>query len=564
MDKSHELHRRYCSLLYSYLLLLVSSILLVLVVIPKLVSGCHEEERQALRNFKHGGLRDPANRLSSWGSSSGTKDCCSWAGVGCNNTTRRVVKLDLRNANLDEYGYPLSNFSLGGKIDSSLIHLQHLTYLDLSGNDFGSMNNIAIPDFFGSFEHLEYLNLSHAHFVGKIPRQLGNLSNLHTLDLGSNYNLRDVHDLAWVSSLSSLHYLDLSMVDLSREENGVQEINQLSVLRELHLAQCMLPKIHSPILWPFTNLTATLNVLDLSSNYQLLAEPNSWLTNFSSLSHLYLSSTGLHGSMLPSIGYLTNLEVLDLSYNSIYGPIPDSFGTNLCKLRILNLRRNTIISGWERDSTRSICLANSLQELYLGSNRLSSLTALFSTIGNLTSLKVLDLGNNSINGTIPRSLISNLCHLRILRLAENSIRGMEPLPRCLSDSLEVLDLRSNQLVGDLQVLLGEISNSKTLKKLYLSYNSLSGYIPHSSSSSTTGDGRILSYVLEELDLSGNKLSGHVILQNIGKFTNIVSLSISSNSLPIVITEDVLNNLQRLESIDLMSNNCLVWKVKSRT
>ncbi|KAG9441222.1 hypothetical protein H6P81_017076 [Aristolochia fimbriata] len=435
MDKSHELHRRYCSLLYSYLLLLLSSFLLVLLVVPKLVSGCHEEERQALLNFKQGGLRDPANRLSSWGSSSGTKDCCSWAGVGCNNTTRRVVKLDLRNANLDEYGDPLSNSSLG---------------------------------------------------AGKIPRQLGNLSNLHTLDLGRNYFYLTVdHDLAWVSSLSSLHYLDLSMVDLSTAENWVQEINQLSVLRELHLAECMLPKIHSPILRSFANLTATLNVLDLSSNVQLLAEPNSWLTNFSSLTHLYLSSTGLHGSMPPSIGNLTNLEVLDLS-------------------------------------------------------------------------------KNSINGTVPRCLISNLCHLRILRLGGNSIRGMEPLPRCLSDSLEELDLSYNQLVGDLQVLLGEISNSKTLKKLYLWYNSLSGYIPYSSSSiSTTGVGRILSDVLEELYLEGNKLSGHVILQNIGKFTNLVSLGISNNSLPIVITEDVLSNLQRLESIDL-SNNRLVWKVKSRT
>ncbi|KAG9441201.1 hypothetical protein H6P81_017055 [Aristolochia fimbriata] len=524
MDKSHELHRRYCSLLYSYLLLLLSSFLLVLLVVPKLVSGCHEEERQALLNFKQGGLRDPANRLSSWGSSSGTKDCCSWAGVGCNNTTRRVVKLDLRNANLDEYGQLVSNSSLGGKIDSSLIHLQYLTYLDLSGNDFGSMNNIAIPDFFGSFEHLEYLNISHANFVGNIPRQLGNLSNLHTLDLSSNYDLRVDHDLAWVSSLSSLHYLDLSWLNLSTAENWVQQINQLSVLRELHMTNCMLPKIHAPILRPFANLTATLNVLALSSNVQLLAELNSWLANFSSLTHLYLSFTGFDGSMPPSIGNLTNLEVLDLSKNSINGTVPRCLISNLCHLRILRLEGNSI-RGME---PLPRCLSDSLEELNLHGNQLGGdlqvllgeisnsktlkiLDLSFNplsgyippSIGNLTNLEVLDLSKNSINGTVPRCLISNLCHLRILRLGENSIRGMEPFPRCLSDSLEVLDLSYNQL------------------------------------------------------------SGHVILQNIGKLSNLVKLSISDNSLPIVITEDVLSNLQWLEDIDL-SNNRLVWKVKSRT
>ncbi|KAG9441811.1 hypothetical protein H6P81_017665 [Aristolochia fimbriata] len=501
MDEYSQLHRR-CSLLYSSLLLLGLSIGLLLLVIPKLVSGCHEEEREALLKFKHGGLQNPANRLSSWGSS-GNKDCCSWPGVGCNNstTTRRVVKLDLRNANLDEYGRPLLNFSLGGKIDSSLIHLQHLTYLDLSGSNFVN----AIPDFFGSFEHLEYLNLSYSNFVGRIPNQLGNLSNLHTLDLGRNFYLTVDDDFAWASSLSSLQFLDLSRVSLSFSE---------------------------------------LN----------------WLTNFSSLTHLYLSYGGFHGSMPPSMGNLTSLEVLDLSHNSIYGTIPASFSTNLCKLRILNLGYNTNISGISERWIGSICLANSLQELYLrGIDMRSSSTVLLSTIGNLTSLEVLDLSHNFINGTLPRSLTSNLCHLRVLRLGGNSIRGMERSIRGLSNSMEELNLRGNQLGGDLQVLWREISIiSRTLKILDLSDNSLSGYIPYSSSNG----GMMLPYVLEELYLDGNKLSGHVILQNIGNFSNLVTLGISQNSLPIVITEGVLTKLKRLKFIDL-SKNRLVWKVKSR-
>ncbi|KAG9441223.1 hypothetical protein H6P81_017077 [Aristolochia fimbriata] len=370
------------------------------------------------------------------------------------------------------------------------------------------------------YQYLEELNQLPCSLLSGVP---GDLSHLHTLDLGSNYDLRVDHDFAWVSSLSSLHYLDLSWLNLSTAENWVQQINQLSVLRELHLTNCMLPKIHSPIFRPFANLTATLNVLDLSYNYHLLAEPNSWLTNFSSLTHLYLISTGLDGSMPPSIGNLTNLEVLDLSENSINGTIPRSLISNLCHLRILRLGGNSI-RGME---PLPRCLSDSLEELNLHGNQLggdlqvllgeirnsktlkklylsyNSLSGFLPGIGNLTNLEVLDLSKNSINGTVPRCLISNLCHLRILRLGENSIRGMEPFPRCLSDSLE------------------------------------------------------------ELDLSYNQLSGHVILQNIGKLSNLARLSISDNSLPIVITEDVLSNLQWLEDIDL-SNNRLVWKVKSRT
>ncbi|KAG9441805.1 hypothetical protein H6P81_017659 [Aristolochia fimbriata] len=243
--------------------------------------------------------------------------------------------------------------------------------------------------------------------------------------------------------------------------------------------------------------------------------------------------------MPPIIGNLTNLAVLDLSDNYFYGTIPAYISTNLCKLRILNLENNINISGISERWTGSICLANSLHELSLGGvNMRPSSTTLLSTIGNFTSLEVLDLNHNSING--------------------NAIRGIERSIRGLSDCLEELNLGGNQMGGDLQVLWREISKSKTLKILDLSHNSLSGYIPYFSSNG----GIMLPCALEKLILDGNKLSGHVLLQNITKFSNLVKLSIFQNSLPILITEDVLTKLKRLEEIDL-SNNRLVWKVKSR-
>ena len=97
--------------------------------------ACIEVERKALPEFKHG-LKDPSGRLSSWVGAV----CCKWRGVDCNNQTGYVVKVDLRQHDF---------LPLGGEISDSLLDLKHLTYLDLSLNDF---QGIPIPNFLGSFE----------------------------------------------------------------------------------------------------------------------------------------------------------------------------------------------------------------------------------------------------------------------------------------------------------------------------------------------------------------------------------------------------------------------------
>jgi EIX receptor 1/2 len=101
---------------------------------------CIEEERQALLKFKKG-LHDFYGMLSSWDSHEG--DCCKWEGIECSNRTGHVVALDLRG----KYLFSVISFSLLG--------LQHLTYLDLSSNQFS-----ILPKSIGSLTKLQYLNLS--------------------------------------------------------------------------------------------------------------------------------------------------------------------------------------------------------------------------------------------------------------------------------------------------------------------------------------------------------------------------------------------------------------------
>ena len=129
----------------------------------------------------------------------------------------------------------------GGKINPSLLDLKHLIYLDLSGNDFGG---IQIPKFLGSMESLRSLHLSYAGFVGLIPHELGNLSNLNYLGLEHNYYEYNnnnnnnnyylyVKDLQWLSGLPLLQHLDLCSTNLSKASDWLQEINKLPSLLEL-------------------------------------------------------------------------------------------------------------------------------------------------------------------------------------------------------------------------------------------------------------------------------------------------------------------------------------------
>ncbi|CAL9750747.1 unnamed protein product [Musa acuminata subsp. burmannicoides] len=434
-------------------------------------------------------MYDPDNWFSTWTG----KDCCGWRGVACDHTTGHVTRLDLHYP----YTYDVRDISdimetMGGsKVNSSLQELKHLTYLDLSMNNF---SHAPVPKMIASLVHLEYLNLSYTMFDGPIPPQLGNLSNLHYLDLhGWNYDdSLHVDDLDWLSRITSLKYLDMSYVNLSKATNWFYIINSISTLEVLHLIYVDLPYVPSPL--PPFNLTA-IATLDLSLNSNITSAMLRWLSNATSLEYLLLSGCR---SLTIDIGNLTNLIILDLSMNNIIGYIPETLGT-LIHMEELNLFNNSI--------------SGQIPE----------------TIGDLQNLRILILNNNHISGQIPKK-IGKLHRLQYLDMSYNNLSGQIPTMGDLCN-LTMLDLSRNNIGGELINSfngLSTCSRGASLSSLLLNGNNLSGIIPSSMGQLSR---------LNEVDLSSNSLAGNITEAHFLNLTSLSKLIIASNSLNIMLPND---------------------------
>ncbi|GAU15416.1 hypothetical protein TSUD_44530 [Trifolium subterraneum] len=397
---------------------------------------CIEQERQALLDFKASISHDSPNNLSSW---QGTH-CCQWEGIGCENVTGHVVKLDLRNPCLGYASYDhmhcfIFSFQqrvVATNVSSSLLQLEHLTYLDLSGNDFSGS---PIPMFIGSMGRLEYLSLSEASFSGRIPNSLENLKNLYHLDLSFNYyeyqrELEMNDDSSWISKLHSLKYLDLSLVHFNETRNLFQVLNTLPSLLHLSLSDCGIDNSLIPP-YAFQNMSS-LVYLDLSYNELHGPIPKS-LQNMTSIESLYLSYNNF--TSIPAwFSDFENLTVLYLSSIGLHGPIPEAF----------------------RNMT-------SIESLYLSFN---SLTSIPPWLFELKRLVYLDLEWNQITlkEYFLSSIITNMCHLKYLDLSKNKLQGELmghfELSGCNTYDLEELHLDQNNITDRLPTWLGQLENLK--------------------------------------------------------------------------------------------------------
>ncbi|KAL0844305.1 hypothetical protein Bca101_017551 [Brassica carinata] len=222
-----------------------------------------------------------------------------------------------------------------------------------------------------------------------------------------------------------------------------------------------------------------LRYLDLSSNdFNFLAIPE-FIGRIVSLRYLNLSFTSLSGEVPKSFGNLLKLESLDLYAQTFIDDGPTSYtlrASNLVwlwglstSLTYLNMGYVSLSGAgetWLRDFSRF----SKLKELHLFNCEVKKLPLYLPSSANLKLLEVLDLSRNYIGSPITNWLF-DLTSFRELYLQQDNIQGSIPSGFKKLKLLEKLDLSNNVLTGEIPGVLGDLPQ---LKYLDLSVNKLEG------------------------------------------------------------------------------------------
>ncbi|KEH25183.1 leucine-rich receptor-like kinase family protein, partial [Medicago truncatula] len=292
----------------------------------------------------------------------------------------------------------------------------------------------------------------------------------------------------------------------------------------------------------FNNLNGSLpsfpkpRALFLSNNMFTWSISSFCTSSSHSLVYLDLSSNMLAGQLSDCWGKFQSLVVLNLAENRISGKVPNSFGT-LQQIESIHLNNNNF--------------SGEIPSLILCQN-----------------LKLIDVGDNNLQGTLPMWIGHHLQKLIILRLRANKLQGNIPTSMCNLSFLQVLDLSINNITGEIPQCFSNILALSNLmfprKSFHYVTSSVSytesivheiGFFSDKAKFALKGSNREYGKnlgLITTIDLSCNQLTGE-IPQSITKLVALVGLNLSGNNLTGMIPNNI-GHMKMLESLDLSRNH----------
>ncbi|KAG6489703.1 hypothetical protein ZIOFF_050979 [Zingiber officinale] len=417
----------------------------------------------------------------------------------------------------------MGSCNLGPRFPPWLRNQTILNNLDISNNGISD----AFPDWFWSLCLPEmWLNVSHNHMRGMLPRSLECFKNVRSFDVSYNnfegfiprmqlsYAYLDFSHNSFFGPIPKSMFGELRisyLILLNNKLNGSIP-SSICTQRELRIVNLANNDLSGTLPDCWGN-ASELGIIDVSNNKLSDGIPRTFGL-LARLQSLHMNNNSLSGTIPSTLQHCKQLVVMDLSWNKLSGAIPSWFGSRLSTLRVLSLRSNNFTGA----IPPQLSLIPSLQVLNLAHNNLfgslppsfgmfSSMMAsqnkkesaplydaplyggsiyymesvilnakdseLPFTTSVLLVVTSIDLSNNNLSSSIPRE-ITNLQGLRFLNLSSNHFLGNIPNEIGLMGQLESLDLSENQLSGRIP---SSISNLNFLGTLNLSYNNLIGKIP---------------------------------------------------------------------------------------
>ncbi|XP_061351364.1 probable LRR receptor-like serine/threonine-protein kinase At1g53430 [Gastrolobium bilobum] len=282
-----------------------------------------------------------------------TCDCSFNSSTICHVTLIALRGLSISGVIPDEFGnlthlitLDLTRNYLNGSIPKSLGRLSLVT-LSLLGNQLSG----PIPSEIGDIASLQELNLEDNQLEGPLPLSLGKLSNLQRLLLSANNFTGTIPE-----EFGNLKNLAQFRIDGSSLSGKIPNfIVNWTKLERLDLQGTSLEGPIPPAVSSLKNLKE-LRISDLKGPTMTFPD----LKDLKRMERLALRNCLITGPIPGNIGEMQGLKMLDLSFNRLTGPIPDSFQGLQSTINFMFLTNNSLsgqIPGWILNSKQNIDLS---------------------------------------------------------------------------------------------------------------------------------------------------------------------------------------------------------------